>query len=100
MGTVPLRLVTIVAEAVLEESLIALVREVGATGYTLSAARGEGNRGRRLGEIPGDNVRLEVLVSATVADALVDLLAARFFANYAVVAWITDVHVRRGEKYC
>lgn len=99
MGTVLLRLVTIVAEAVLEESLIGLVKEVGATGYTLSAARGEGSRGRRLGEIPGDNIRLEVLVSASAADALLELLAARFFANYALVAWITEVHVRRGEKY-
>jgi Nitrogen regulatory protein P-II len=100
MATVPLRLVTIVAEAVLEDSLIGLVKEVGATGYTLSSARGEGSRGRRLGEIPGDNVRLEVLVGAAVAEALLELLAARFFADYAAVAWITEVHVRRGEKYC
>lgn len=99
MGTVALSLVTIVAEAVLEESLIATVTELGASGYTLSDARGQGSRGRRLGEIPGDNIRLEVLVRTPSAEALLDRLAERFFEHYAVVAWITDVRVRRGEKY-
>lgn len=99
MGTVPMRLVTIVAEAVLEDSLVAMVRELGATGHTLTEARGEGSRGRRLGEIPGDNIRIEVLLGAAAAEAVLDRLAERFFAEYAVVAWITEVRVSRAEKY-
>ena len=41
-NAVGVKLVTIVAEAVLTARLAALVREVGASGYTLSDAEGEG----------------------------------------------------------
>jgi hypothetical protein len=99
MPTVTVALLTVVAESVLAERLVELLKAHGASGYTLSDARGEGSRGRRVGEIPGDNVRVEVLVAPAVADRLLGALAASYFADYAVVAWITDARVARGEKY-
>ncbi len=98
-GTAQVRLVTIVAEAVLEASIIALLKEVGVSGYTATDARGEGSRGRRTGEIPGDNVRIETLVAAETASRLMAEVAERWFADYAIVAWIGDVEVVRGGKY-
>ena len=47
----------------------------------------------------GDNVRLEVVVSPEVADAILERLAQEYFPNYALVAWVADVQVVRGEKY-
>ncbi len=99
MPTSLVSLVTIVAESVLADRLIELLRQHGASGYTVTDVRGEGSRGRRVGEIPGDNVRLETVVAGDVAGTILDALAERYFANYAVVAWITEVRVARGEKY-
>ena len=99
MHTEPSKLVTIVAETVIVEQLLASLRRIGASGFTVTDARGEGSRGRRVGEVPGDNQRIETLVSEEVATPILELLAAQYFANYAVVAWTTDVHVVRGDKY-
>jgi nitrogen regulatory protein P-II 2 len=98
MKTKRLTLVTVVAEAVLEPQLCELVKAEGATGFTVTPARGEGSRGLRAG-LDGGNVRVEAIVSDTVGEAIVTRLAERYFANYAVIAWLTEVSVVRGEKY-
>jgi hypothetical protein len=92
-------LVTIIAEDVLEPRLTELVMRLGATGYTASPCRGEGSRGLRTGSMPGGNVRIEVIVSTAVADAIVARLASDYFPHYAVIAWRAEVGVVRGDKY-
>lgn len=99
MHTESLKLVTIVAETVLSEQLLAALKRIGATGYTVTDVNGEGSRGMRVGEVPGDNKKIETLVNATLADRILDLLAERYFPNYAVAAWVTDAVVVRGDKY-
>lgn len=99
MKTVPLRKVTIVAEAFLEDRLIRDVRERGARGFTVAQVRGEGSRGVRASEWEGRNVRIETLVSPAVADAILTHVAEAYFPNFAVVAWVEDVEVVRGDKY-
>lgn len=99
MKTVPLKLVTIVAETVLEDRLVRDLAAAGARGYTVSTARGRGSRGVRASDWEGGNVRIEVIVSDEVSDKVLDLLAERYFPNYAVVAWVERVEVVRGEKY-
>jgi nitrogen regulatory protein P-II 2 len=86
MSSHSLKLVTIVTESVLTDSLVTALKKRGATGYTISDVRGEGSRGRRVGEVPG-------------ASEILDLLAVEYFPNYAMVAWVSDVVVARGEKY-
>jgi nitrogen regulatory protein P-II 2 len=98
-ATSPVRLVTIVAEAVLEASILALLRELGVSGHTSSEARGEGSRGRRTGELPGDNVRIETLVLPETAATLMDEVSRRWFEDFAIVAWVTEVEVVRGGKF-
>lgn len=92
-------LVTIVAEAVVEQRLLRDLRDVGAHGWTVTAARGEGPRNRRVGDLEGGNVRIETLVSHTTADAIMAKLAADWFPHYAVVAWVSDVEVAREDRY-
>ncbi len=99
MHTEPLKLVTIVAEAVLAEQLLAALKRLGATGHTLTQVSGEGSRGLRTGEVPGDNRKIEVLVSGPVAEQILEVLATQYFQNYAVVAWVSEVAVVRGKKY-
>jgi nitrogen regulatory protein PII len=99
MKTVRLRKVTIVAEALLEERLLRDVRERGARGFTVAQVRGEGSRGVRASEWEGHNVRIETLVSPEAADAILARVAEFYFPKFAVVAWVEDVEVVRGDKY-
>ena len=99
MHTVPLKLVTIVAEPVLEERLITELQRLGARGHTVTDTRGAGSRGMRASDPPGGGVRIETVVTANVADRIMAHVADQWFPHYAVIAFVTDVHVVRGEKY-
>lgn len=99
MQTTKLLKVTVVAEAILRERLIAEIVSAGATGYTSSTAEGEGSRHLRSGDLPGDNVRIETIVNEQVADRLLTQLANQYFPHFALIAYVTEVRVIRGEKY-
>lgn len=99
MDTHELTLVTLVAESMMEERLTREIMELGATGYTVSEIRGKGSRGIRTGDIPGQGIRIETLVSPEVADALLERAAESWFPHYAVVVWEATVRVVRGDKY-
>ncbi len=94
-----LQLVTIVAEPVLEERLIDALHRLGARGHTVAEVRGAGSRGMRASDPPGQGVRIEVVVSTAVADRILEHVAEHYFSNYAVIAFVSDVAVVRGEKY-
>lgn len=91
--------VVIVAESVVEQRLLADLTDAGARGWTLTAAQGHGPRNRRVSEIEGGNIRVEVLVSEEVAATIWELLEAKYFPNYAVAAWAYPVSVARPERY-
>jgi nitrogen regulatory protein P-II 2 len=99
METTEIRLLTIVAEEILRDRLIDEIRSAGAKGFTLTEAAGEGSRHRRVGDVLGGNIKLEVLASPTVADRLLSVLASDYFPQYAVIAYVTTVGVVRGEHY-
>ena len=50
-------LVTIVAEAIVEQRLVRDLHDSGAHGWTVTAARGEGPRNRRVGALEGGKDR-------------------------------------------
>jgi|FLYL01.1.fsa_nt_gi nitrogen regulatory protein PII len=99
MNTVPLKLVTIVAESVLEPYLIEDIRKLGAKGYTLTRAEGRGSRGVRVDDVERGNIKLEAIVGPEVADKILELLAEKYFQHYAVIAYLENVEVVRGDKY-
>jgi len=99
MGTVGLKLVTIVAEPVLEERLVEALHRLGARGHTVAEVRGAGSRGMRASDPPGQGVRIEVVVSAEAAARILDHVAEHYFPHYAVIAFVADVAVVRGDKY-
>lgn len=99
METTPLKLVTIIAEALLEDRLVQEVQRLGARGYTVTRASGRGSRGIRASEWEGNNVRIEMLVGAAAADRILGHLAEHYFELYAVVAYVQTVDVVRGDKY-
>ena len=99
MKTVPLKLLTVIAEAVLEDHLLREVRALGARGYSRSEVSGEGTRGVHASDWEGRNVKIEMLVGPEVADRILEHVAGSYFEHYAVVAYVQVVLVVRGEKY-
>ncbi|MGE0640713.1 MAG: transcriptional regulator [Thermoanaerobaculia bacterium] len=94
-----MKLMVIVVESVLMERVLADLKRLGATGYTITDARGGGSRGLRVGEVPGDNKRIEVLMDDETAGTMLELLSERYFPSYAIAAWVSDVVVVREGKY-
>jgi nitrogen regulatory protein P-II 2 len=96
---VPLKLVTIITERVLRSRLIGEVQELGARGFTQTDVTGEGSRGVRASEWEGSNIKLEMIVAAAVADRIVAHVAAAYFEYHAVIVYVQDIDVVRGDKY-
>ena len=99
MNTVTLTLLTIVAEALLKDRLIHEVRRVGAKGFTVTEVSGEGSRQRRVSEILGDNIKIEIIAKREIADNILTILQRDFFPRFAVIAYMSDVQVVREDKY-
>jgi nitrogen regulatory protein P-II 2 len=96
---VPLKMVTIIAERVLRSRLIGEVQELGARGFTLTEVTGECSRGVRASEWEGANIKLEMIVAPAVADHIVAHVAAAYFEYHAVIVYVQDIDVVRGDKY-
>lgn len=100
MNKHPMKLVTIICEALARDPLTRLLREVGAHGYTLFEVEGVGAKGSRIADIEEfANIQVEVIVPPAVAEKLLARLASDFFPRFAIIAYESDVHVLRPEKF-
>lgn len=100
MTTHPLKLVTIIGEALAREPLKKLLHASGAHGYTLFTVEGDGAQGRRAADIQEfANIQVEVIVPPEVAARLLEQLEREFFPRYAMVAYETDIRVLRRGKF-
>jgi nitrogen regulatory protein P-II 2 len=92
------RLLTVIAESVLEERLLADLKRWGVQGLTTSRAEGD-PFGSRVADISGAFVRFECVVPSEVAEHVLTRLAAVYFPRFKVVAYDHVVRVVRAEKY-
>lgn len=99
MKLTELFLVTIITERIFRDDILDKIKELGAKGYTLTDATGEGSRGVRASDWEGKNVKIEVVVSNEVGNSIIDFIADVYFENYSVIAYAYPVSVVRGEKY-
>lgn len=99
MHTTPFKMVVIVAEPVLEHRLAIELRQLGARGFSVVEGRGEGTRGVHASDVPGENVRIEAIVTPEVADRIMEYMAQHYFEHYSVIAFVMDVAVARTAKY-
>ena len=94
------KLLTIVTEHALEGVLLKDLERLGAGGYTITDARGKGTRGARNSAWDATgNIRVEVVCDAATAEAIAAHLQARYYDNYAMILFTTDVAVLRPEKF-
>jgi|688.fasta_scaffold866104_2 nitrogen regulatory protein P-II 2 len=94
-----LRKVTIIAERVLRDDIIELLKRHGATGWTLTAVEGEGSRGIRASEWEGRSSQIDTLVSQQAAEAIMREIGDNYFADWSVIVYAVDAEVLRPEKY-
>jgi nitrogen regulatory protein PII len=93
-----LKKITIVAERVLHEELLELLKRHHVTGWTVQSVTGEGSSGIHASDWEG-SVQIYTLVSAAVADEIMEEVAQLYFENWSVVVYSQDVEVMRPQKY-
>ncbi len=94
------KLVTIVTEALIEKEIVNELQSLGASGYTITDARGRGHRGiRNAGWEHGANVRIEVVCDEQLAATIAATLRERYYGNYAMILFLSDVTVLRPDKF-
>jgi nitrogen regulatory protein PII len=96
----PMKRVTIICEAVLEDLVIERLRACGAHGHTAFAVRGSGNQGERHADMAeSGNVQIEVIIPPATSEKLLQSLRDDLFKDYAMIAYENDVRVLRPDKF-
>jgi nitrogen regulatory protein PII len=94
------KLITVICESCLEEPITKAAKETGASGFTVSDARGSGTHGLRDGSWPENaNIRIEILCDEAIATRILDLLIDMYYVHYKLVTFVTDVGVIRPKKF-
>ena len=96
---IPLKLITIIAEGLLKEKMGDLLQKQGATGFTMVRAEGRGSRGVGATDFEGPNYRFECIASDEVAEKIKKAVQEKYLKHYAVIMWLSDVNVLRGDKF-
>ncbi|MCU0634471.1 MAG: hypothetical protein MUE41_06325 [Gemmatimonadaceae bacterium] len=95
-----MKLVRIVAERRALGDIVALLKETGANGYTVTPAIGEGAHGPRLGDADDNsNIVVDCVTSDGRADAILRRVHDELFATHAVIAYVVEARVIRREKF-
>ena len=96
----PKTLLVIVAEAVLEKSLVRDARERGARGWTVSEVHGAGREGVREGDWEADRtIEIKLICSEAVADAIGEHVLNTYAADYSIAIYFSTVSVLRPERF-
>lgn len=97
----PLKLVTVVAEAVVMDELARVGLANGATGYTISEVTGRGARSQRNVALAGEarTLKIEFVVPADAAERILTYVSRHYVEHFACIAWMADIEVVRGADH-
>ncbi|MGF1602737.1 MAG: P-II family nitrogen regulator [Thermosynechococcaceae cyanobacterium] len=96
----------IVTEKLLLKKIAKIIDQAGATSYTAVDAGGKGSRNVRSAGQPavsdtGSNIKIEVLTdSRDMAMKIADEVAAKFFADYSGLAYLSNAEVLSAHEFC
>ena len=94
------KLVTVITEANLERDLVRELDALGVAGYTVSDARGRGDKGLRASHWGhSSNIRVEIVCDTSLAERVLARLREKYYAHSALVRWVVDVEVLRPDKF-
>lgn len=92
-------LLTIITEDELESRIIEDLKKLGVRGYTICNVRGEGHHGLRASQWEGENIKIEVIVTSALADAISEHISSAFFPHFATILHLLPVQILRGDKF-
>jgi nitrogen regulatory protein PII len=93
-------LLTVICEASLEKKLVADLEQLGSPGWTITDARGSGHHGARNADWGTEgNIRVEIICARELAERIVVHLQERYYDNYAMVCYLSQVEVLRPERF-
>ncbi len=93
-------LLSIITESSLEEQVVEDLRRLGAHGWTITDARGEGTRGTRSSDWEqSGNIRIEVICERSCAEEIQKHLKEKYYSNFAMISFLSNVEVMRSEKF-
>ena len=96
----PKTMLVIIAEAVIEKSLIQDALELGTHGWTVSEVHGGSLQGVRDGDWEADRtIELKLICDTTVADTIADHVLETYAPHYSVAMYLSDVRVLRPERF-
>ena len=94
------KLVTVITEANLQRDLIRELDALGVAGYTVTDARGRGDKGLRASHWGhSSNIRVEIVCDTPLAELVLTKLREKYYEHYAIVMWVQDVEVLRPDKF-
>lgn len=93
------KLVTIICEPVLRTSLVATVRDLGASGVTLTEVQGEGSSDKNSGEVPDSKIKIEIISTPGLASKIMEHVAKEYFKDYSLITYSMDIDVIRSGKF-
>ncbi len=94
------KLVVIITEGALENTLARELIALGAHGYTISDVRGRGSRGARESAWEADrNVRFEVICDEDVAERIAATMQEKYYDNFAMTLFVAEIGVLRPQKF-
>ena len=99
MKTVPMKRITIIGDDNVGYRITQEVLALGATGYTYYVVHGKGARGIRPRHAEPPNANIQVIATPEIAHRILEHIATKYFDKYAMIAFLDDVEVVRGEKF-
>jgi len=97
---VPEKLVTIITTDVLEDRLVSIARNRGASGYTILRARGAGSSGEQSGMLDADaNIKFHVIIPLERLEGILDDLERLMNKRYQLTVFVSDVAVLGSDKF-
>ena len=94
------KLLTVITESQLERDLVKEIETLGVAGYTITDARGRGDKGVRASHWGhSSNIRVEIVCDTPLAERVLARLREKYYAHYAIVMWVQDVEVLRPDKF-
>jgi len=96
---VSIRRVTVVADVLLESTLLENFEKLGAKGYTCTDCRGKGRHATADQGFTAAFVRIEMLVQPDAADKIVEYLHREIFKKYACTVCSETVDVASTDKF-
>jgi nitrogen regulatory protein P-II 2 len=91
--------IVIIGDSTVEYRLLNEILALGATGHTSYSVHGKGARGVRPRHAEPGNTKIEVIATAEIAQRILEHVSKHYFNEYAMIAFLDDVEVLRGEKF-